>query len=592
MASELERELARLRPGDHLCTTHETPAEEIAAAVPFVRHGLARGERCLYIGEDKTTRRMTKALVGTGVRVARELKRGALRVVTDRDLPRLRLGEFDPRAMVEFLRRAEAQARAEGFPGLRVAGEMAWVMGLDVPPDRLIEFEALVDEFLRDRNSVGLCQYDRSRFHPAVIFEVLRTHPLAVLGGLVCPNPYYEPPELLLQADPLGSADSRAKRVGWWVRQLMRARAAEREREQTEAALRASEERFRLAFGEAAVGVELLTPEGRFLQVNAADCGMTGYTEDELLTMGYQSVTHPDDLPEYTRLIRRLLAGDITSFVMEKRYINKRGEVVWHKDSVSLVRDKEGEPLTLIALVEDVTDRKRLEAEVSDHERRLEAVTRRVVDVQEEERRHLARELHDEIGQALSAIGINLQILGRTCGPGDRPRIEDCLGVVQQTIERVRGLALDLRPSILDDLGLAAALQWLVDRQARRAGLAVHFSAPASEPPPHPDVAIACFRVAQEALSNVLRHARARNVWLRLKQDGAGVQLVVRDDGIGFDPQEARGRSSRGASLGLLGIRERAELLGGRAVIDSEPAHGTSVLVWFPLMPTPVAGTR
>jgi signal transduction histidine kinase len=85
----------------------------------------------------------------------------------------------------------------------------------------------------------------------------------------------------------------------------------------------------------------------------------------------------------------------------------------------------------------------------------------------------------------------------------------------------------------------------------------------------------------------VLRHARARNVWVRLKQDDAGVQLVVRDDGIGFDPREARRRSSQGASLGLLGIRERAEILGGRAVIDSEPGHGTSVLVWFPLMPTP-----
>lgn len=149
----------------------------------------------------------------------------------------------------------------------------------------------------------------------------------------------------------------------------------------------------------------------------------------------------------------------------------------------------------------------------------------------------------------------------------------------------MRSLALDLRPSILDDLGLVAALRWLVDRQARRAGLAGHFSSPKSEPALHPDVATACFRVAQEALSNVMRHARARNVWVRLRRDGAGVRLVVRDDGIGFDPREAGRRSSRGASLGLLGIRERTELIGGRAVIESEPGHGTSVVAWFPLTP-------
>jgi PAS domain S-box-containing protein len=590
MASELERELARLKPGDHLCTTHETLAEEIAVAVPFVRHGLARGERCISIGEEKTTRRLTKALVDVGVMVARERRRGALQVVADLHLFRLLSGEFDPRAMVEFLRQAASRARAEGFPGLRVAGDMAWAMGLGVPPDRPIEFETLLDQFLRDSPSVVLCQYDRARFDPALIYDVLRTHPLAVLGDLICPNPYYEPPELLLQADPPGSAGFKAKRVGWWIGQLMRLRAAERERERIEEALRVSEGRFRTAFAEAAVGVELMTPEGRFLQVNAAYCAMTGYTEDELLKTGYQSVTHPDDLPEYTRLIHRLLAGDITSFVMEKRYNNNVGEVVWHQDSVSLVRDKEGKPLTIIALVEDVTGRKRLEEALRDHAGRLEAATRRVFEVQEEERRSLARELHDEIGQVLTTISINLQLLRRSCGPEARPRIEDSLGVVQRTIEQVRGLALDLRPSILDDLGLAAALRWLVDRQARRAGLAGHFSAPASGPPLHPDVATACFRVAQEALSNVLRHARARNVWVRLKQDDAGVQLVVRDDGIGFDPREARRRSSRGASLGLLGIRERAEILGGRAVIDSEPGHGTSVLAWFPPTPTPMAG--
>jgi signal transduction histidine kinase len=151
----------------------------------------------------------------------------------------------------------------------------------------------------------------------------------------------------------------------------------------------------------------------------------------------------------------------------------------------------------------------------------------------------------------------------------------------------VRDFALDLRPSMLDDLGLAAALRWLVDQQARPAGLNAQFAARSSGTDLPADLAIACFRIAQEALTNVVRHARARRAWVDLWQDEAEVRLTIRDDGIGFNPGEARRRASRGASLGLLGIQERVELLGGRVAIESEPGRGASIRAWFPATPAP-----
>ena len=117
---------------------------------------------------------------------------------------------------------------------------------------------------------------------------------------------------------------------------------------------------------------------------------------------------------------------------------------------------------------------------------------------------------------------------------------------MDHAIQQVRSLALDLRPSMLDDLGLAAALRWLVDRQAQRAGLVGHFVVQSSGAPLPPDLAIACFRVAQEALTNVVRHARARQVWVELQEGEEEVRLVIRDDGVGFDPGEARQRCRPG----------------------------------------------
>ena len=215
---------------------------------------------------------------------------------------------------------------------------------------------------------------------------------------------------------------------------------------------------------------------------------------------------------------------------------------------------------------------------------RLQILSRRLIEIQEAERRHLARELHDEIGQTLTAAKINLQALQRFPDPASQPqRLEKTVGLVDGLLQDVRKLSLNLRPPMLDDLGLVAGLRWLLDQRASAAGLLVRFEHDAFDERLEPALETACFRVAQEALTNVIRHAQAKNVFVELRREPDGVSLLVRDDGVGFVVAGAQERAARGGSLGLLGMEERAALLGGTVRVKSSLGKGTEVRGWFPL---------
>jgi len=231
----------------------------------------------------------------------------------------------------------------------------------------------------------------------------------------------------------------------------------------------------------------------------------------------------------------------------------------------------------------------RLYEQVYEGRERLRSLSRRLVEVQEAERRRIARELHDEIGQALTAVGINLHAAQRLLDtPTLASHLEESISVVQRTLQQVRNLSLDLRPSVLDDLGLVPALRWYVDRQAQQVGFSVQFTADPLEKRLAPDFEIAGFRIVQEALTNVVRHAQAQRVRVELWQHEDELQLIIRDDGVGFDVQAALERAARGASLGLPGMQERAVLVGGQIEIESAPGRGTEIRARFPL-PLPLS---
>ena len=215
---------------------------------------------------------------------------------------------------------------------------------------------------------------------------------------------------------------------------------------------------------------------------------------------------------------------------------------------------------------------------------KLQALSHRLVEVQESERRHIARELHDEIGQALTAAEMNLQAaLQSPRAPTLERRLGAAIEAVEQVLEQVHDLSLNLRPSMLDDLGLEPALRWYLRRQSELAGWRTEFHADPLDDRVHPIIETECFRVAQEALNNVVRHAKATAVRVDLSKQDDHLHLSVLDDGIGFDVPVLRRRAVAGASLGLLSMEERATLTGGGFELKSQPGQGTEVHAWFPL---------
>jgi signal transduction histidine kinase len=244
---------------------------------------------------------------------------------------------------------------------------------------------------------------------------------------------------------------------------------------------------------------------------------------------------------------------------------------------ISLSPFGSGDELRVICSISDISERVRVEQELLDSRARLRELAAHHDAVREKERKRIAREIHDELGSLLTALKMDISLLRMNADQGVdiRERIETMRDLVEQTIHMVRHVATQLRPTALN-LGIVPALEWLLEDFGRRTGIACSFDAD-GEIEMDDVQATAIFRIVQESLTNVARHAAASEVTVCLAHAADGIRLAVRDNGCGFDPATT-GRDS----FGLLGIRERALLLGATTAIDSAPGAGTMVSIAIP----------
>lgn len=368
--------------------------------------------------------------------------------------------------------------------------------------------------------------------------------------------------------------------VWFGARELGRLAAGRRK---TAEILREIEMRFSTAFHSSPVGLVLTTPDGRFVEVNPAFCELVGYTREELLgrssvELGLLGAAQREKL--LSALVRA--GGSVRNAEVQFRVRNGQLRDVLYSVNPVLLN---GVPHRLSTGI-DVTDRNRAEAALAAERDRNRVLARRLLEVQETERRQIARDLHDELGQILTALKINLQTrLSATAGTP-----APALDLVDRALQQTRALSLSLRPPLLDDLGLAPALRWLASHSARAGGPPIALTTELAEARPAPAIETACFRVAQEALTNALRHAQASRITLEVRTEGVELRLTVRDDGAGFDLAAAQARALRGGSLGLLGMEERVALAGGQIEWCAPPGGGTEVRARFPLSPLPARG--
>ncbi len=241
--------------------------------------------------------------------------------------------------------------------------------------------------------------------------------------------------------------------------------------------------------------------------------------------------------------------------------------------------------LGLAVFFSDVTRRHIAAAALAERQRQLHQLAGDLLTSQSDERRAIARELHDELGQQLAAVRINLQmLLEKSADAATTARLQDSLAAVKQLIEQVRNRALDLHPAVLDDLGLGPALQWLCERKSKRLGIAVEFQGDAGLNGLPANVELAAFRIAQEAILNAAKHSGTQRIEVALEVAGGQLRLQISDHGKGFSTDKGDSPPP-GQSLGLIGMRERAEQLGGTLEIQSQPDQGTTVTVTIPVSP-------
>lgn len=268
----------------------------------------------------------------------------------------------------------------------------------------------------------------------------------------------------------------------------------------------------------------------------------------------------------------------------EYRLLDAAGRPRWVKDRASVLRDAAGRAVAIQGVMIDIGERKQIEGVAAQHQAQLHALRRRMETAIEDERRRMAREVHDELGQALTALRLELALLGEglPADPAVAARIAAMDALIGRTVDSVRRIAYELRPGVLDSLGLLAAIEWQTREFERRSGIRCELALPEREPEVEPARATALFRIFQEILTNIARHAGATQVDVGVTAAVGNLLIEVDDDGRGFDPASPEAA----ASLGLLGMRERAAEFGGLVGIHSEPGRGTRITLALPMIPS------
>jgi signal transduction histidine kinase len=213
----------------------------------------------------------------------------------------------------------------------------------------------------------------------------------------------------------------------------------------------------------------------------------------------------------------------------------------------------------------------------------MKNLSRYLIKAQEEERKKIARELHDEIGQILTAIKINLELLKRKVDKELQNQIDENINLINRAIDEVRDISLNLRPSLIDDLGLTSAIKWYVEKIKEKSNLEINYILEFDPKEFSKDFSITIFRIIQEGLTNVVRHAEATEVLLKVIQEDNEIEIFIKDDGKVFDVEQVFKDINKGRALGLLGIKERVELLNGKIEIKSEIQKGTEMRINIPL---------
>lgn len=345
------------------------------------------------------------------------------------------------------------------------------------------------------------------------------------------------------------------------------------------AALTESEARYRAIFDGAAIGIVLRDLDGKFLAGNPAYEKIMGYSQKDLPHLGW-AFLHPEDAPRFLGQFQELAVGSRDSFTAETRTFHQDGHLVWGRVFFSRIKGKDDQSYYALGLIEDITAEKQLQAEIATYQERLRALASELTLAEERERRRLAMDLHDHIGQVLALTQIKLGALKEELNNSKiTASLDEIRAQLSQVIQATRSLTMELGFQVLDELGLEAGVEWLGEKFQEQHGLTIAVDCKPLQTSLGSTEKTLLFRVVRELLTNVVKHAQAQHVNISLKENSDELRLLVADDGIGLEVSN----HPTGNGFGLFSIAERLGNLGGRLNIESAPDKGAQMSITLPL---------
>jgi PAS domain S-box-containing protein len=534
-----------LRPGSHLCQFYNNTQEYFEVLIPFFQAGLKANQFCFWVLRNHAEEiRAYKALHKVVPNLNDYVKKGQIVIAPRSKWYQGPVSEFHKK-LPDWLEQLEE--RAQGFEAIRGSGEVGWLKNKEW--DDFIRYENSLDEIIPSRKLISLCSYPLKNLMASDVTDVIHAHPQALI-----------------------------KKKNRWM--VTKARA-----------LTENEATYRRIFDQALEGIFQTTADGKYISVNPAMARMLGYSSPESLMEEIRDIAGQIYvIPEQREVWKRLVEQKGTLRDFQQELYRKDGSRIWVSFCARAVRDEKSKLLYYEGSVQDITDRKLAEEErkelllqLKKKNENLEMLSRQIVSIQEKERRHIARELHDEIGQLLTGLRLKLEAALRLPVEPISNALQEMDMLFEELIGRLRELSLELCPAILDDLGLLPAILWHLERFTNQTGIQVDFKhSQLSNVRFRQDVENAAYRILQEALTNVTRHAGRCEVRVRIWIVSDTLHLEIQDNGKGFDLNSIH---EKNATFGLSGMQERAAILHGTFVIKSASRKGTSISVQLPLIP-------